>query len=232
VSTFQKPKMLSLPSQLNFFNITINTFGIFIFLGFLFLAFIVWKEGKKDGFDEERLFDILLTASFLSVLFSRVFYAFGNSITASAFFNQVIKIWTVGFDPLGALIGFLLPVLIFSKLWKWSFYRIADIFSMGFALAFSIVTLGFVGLQANFNFLFAFACWIFVFALLSKIRGNKFRSGYGFCLFLLLNAGLGWYFFGAGEYLIFYVSLVTLGFIVFLFRWRIANVSTTSRFIK
>ena len=49
-----------MPAQITIQNFTIHTFGIFILVGFLLLAFGVWSEGKKDGFSEEKLFDLLL----------------------------------------------------------------------------------------------------------------------------------------------------------------------------
>ncbi|MBI2414789.1 prolipoprotein diacylglyceryl transferase [candidate division WWE3 bacterium] len=224
--------MFSIPSQLIISGVSINSFGIFLFFGFLLLAFTVWSEGKKDGFDEERLFDMLLVSSFISILFSRTFFALDHSVTAGAFFLQIVRVWTPGFNLLGALIGFILPIFLFCRSWNWSFYHIIDIFSMGLALAFSAVALGYIGLQAKFNFLFGFAAWIFVYALLARLRTTKLRSGYGFCLFTVLNTALGIYFFGVKDNLIFYCVLVTLGFIVFGFRWRISHDEVVARIIS
>jgi hypothetical protein len=102
---------------------------------------------------------------------------------------------------------------------------------MGVSIALSVITLGYVGLQGKFMYLFAFAAWMFLFVFLAALRNVKIKSGYGFCVFLLLNAILGAYFFGVGSNLLFYISLVTLGSVVFLFRWRLSNDKTVSRII-
>src|SRR3989344_2010720 len=215
-----------MPAQITIQNFTIHTFGIFILVGFLLLAFGVWSEGKKDGFSEEKLFDLLLLTIFSAILFSRFFYALGTATTFEALVNKIYKVWEPGYSLTGALVGSLVPLYGFCKAWKWSFYRIIDIFSLGLSLALAVVFLGYVGLQGKFEFLFAFAGWIFLFAMLSSFRNSKIKSGYVFSIFLALTAALGFIFFRDRQYLIFYGLLVTLSFVVFLFRSKLTNNDT------
>jgi hypothetical protein len=215
--------MITLPAQFNILNLSIQTFGLFLLFGFVLLAFIVWKEGKNDGFDEERLFDLLLLSMLSAVLLSRAFYATNNVTSGRAFFEQIYKVWLPGYNLYGALFGLLIPLFVMCKRWKWSIYRILDIFSLGLSLSLAIIVLGFVGLQGKYEFLFAFSSWIFLFALLSKFRTSKIKSGYAFSLFLLLNALLSMIFFTHNTSLTFYLVLVTLASAVFLFRWRTLN---------
>lgn len=215
--------MTALPTQITIQNFTINTFGIFVLLGFLILAYVVWSEGKKDGFSEERLFDMLLLTIFSAILFSRAFYASATAPTFNALATMVYRIWEPGYNPVGALVGFLVPLYTLCRLWKWSFYRIVDIFSLGVSLSLPVVLLGYVGLQGKFEFLFAFAAWIFLFAALSKFRTSKIKSGFVFSIFLAVTAILGAIFFRDRQYLIFYSLLVTLSVAVFLFRLRITT---------
>ena len=216
-----------LPSQILAQNFTINTFGIFVLLGFLMFAFVVWSEGKKDGFSEERLFDLLLLSVFSAIFFSRLFYAFTTATTFEALVNTTYKVWQPGYNLTGALVGSLIPIYVLCRLWKWSFYRIIDIFSLGVSLGLAMALLGYVGLQGKFEFLFAFAGWVFLFAMLSSFRNPKFKSGYVFSIFLAITAILGFAFFRDRQHLIFYGLLVTLSFVVFLFRWRLANYGDT-----
>ncbi len=215
--------MTAIPSQITISNFTIQTFGIFVLLGFLILAFVIWSEGKKDGFSEEKLFDLLLLTVFSAILFSRVFYAVSKVTTFSDLISKIYHIWEPGYDVTGALVGAIVPVFVLCKLWKWSVYRIADIFSLGVSLSFGVVLLGYVGLQNRFEFLFGFAAWVMLFALLSKFRSSKIKSGYVFSIFLAITTILGFVFFRDRQYLIFYSLLVTLSTVVFLFRWRLAN---------
>ena len=228
---------MTFPSQIQILNLSLNTFGIFVLLGFLLLAYVVWKEGKRDGFTEEKLFDLLLLSLTFAILLSRAIFAFYTSRNSGEFFGHILKIWTPGFNPYGALVGFIVPIYILCKSWKWSLYRILDIFSLGASLALSVILLAFVGFQSRFEFLFAFAFLIILFVLLSKLRIEKIKSGYTFCLFLLGFSGLGFVFFRQKNDLIFYSVLVTLASVVFLFRWRLENetsglVGTAVRAVK
>ena len=221
--------MITLPSQIQILNFSINTFGIFILLGFLLFAFVTWKEGRGDGFTEERLFDLLLISLTVSIILSRAIFAFYTSRSSGEFFGHILRVWTPGYNFYGALAGFLVPIYLLCKKWKWSLYRILDVFALGFCLALSVIFLAYVGFQAKFEFLFAFAFLIVFFAVLSKIRTQKIKSGYTFCSFLLGISALGFVFFRQKQDLIFYSILVTLAFVVFLFRWRLSN--ETSRIV-
>lgn len=221
--------MITFPSQIQILNFSFNTFGIFVLLGFLLLAYVVWKEGKADGFGEEKLFDLLLVSLVSSILISRTIFAFYTSRDSGEFFGHIFKVWVPGFNPLGALVGFLVPVYTLCRSWKWSLYRILDIFALGASLSLSVIVLAYVGFQARFEFLFAFAFLVILFALLTKLRTQKIKSGYTFSLSVLSISTLDMVFFRENSNLIFYFLLVTLALVVFLFRWRLSN--ETSGFV-
>ncbi|MBT6401740.1 hypothetical protein HN803_08050 [candidate division WWE3 bacterium] len=218
--------MNALPATINIANLSFHTYGIFILFGFLLFTFVIWSEGKKDGFNEEKLFDLILITIVSSILFSRAAGIWGTTTSAGEYFTKFYQVWNPGYNFLGAMFGFLFPIYVLTKVWKWSFYRIVDIFALGASLGFSVILLGFVGLQQRFEFLFGFAAWIFLYALIANIRNKKIKSGYGFSLFLLVNTLLGLVFFRDPSNLIFYVSLVTLATAVFIFRWRKTNYDT------
>ena len=154
--------MTNLPAQINLYNLTFNTFGLFMLFGFILLAYVFWKEGKGDGFDEERLFDLLLISLISSLFFSRLFFAISAKISFLLVPTHIAKFWTPGHNMLGAFAGLILAIYILCKIWNWSVYRILDIFALGLSLGLSVILLGYVGLQAKFEFLFAFAAFIFL----------------------------------------------------------------------
>ncbi len=80
--------MTALPAQITIQNFTIHTFGIFVLLAFLIFTFIIWTEGKKDGFDEERLFDLILITIVCTILFSRLIGFWGTTTSASEYFTK------------------------------------------------------------------------------------------------------------------------------------------------
>ena len=187
--------MISIPQQFNINGFTISTFGIFSLIAAILLFFVVWKEGREDGFDSEKLFDMFLISSFFGLLLSRVFFNFNHALSSEEFFSHIYKFWIPGFNPLGALIGFLGPVFIFSKLWNWSIYRLLDIFSLGTSISLSIVSLSYITLSLKYELLFAFSAWIMLFVLLTKVRNTKVKSGYSFSIFLVVSAIIKHFFF-------------------------------------
>lgn len=212
--------IMILSTSITILGKSIYTFGLFLLLGFVISAFVVWQEGRKDGFDEEKLFDLLLLSSFSSLLTSKLFFAVVNNMPVGEVFRYVIQFWRQGYDIVGGFIGFLIPIIIFTKIWGWSIYRIFDIFSLAASLGFSIVLLAYVGLQSNFVYLFAFAGWIFLYALLSRVRNSKLKSGYASAVFLVSSILLGIIFFREDRHLIFYLLLATLSVLIFLFRTK------------
>lgn len=215
--------MQSIPINLGSYNFSISIFGILLFIGLLLVFFVVWKEGREDGFDSEKLFDMFITSLFFAVVLSRVFYAFNHALSAEEFYGHIYKFWLPGFNILGGVIGFLIPVFILAKIWNWSLYRLLDVFSLGSLLGLSVVSLSYIALELRFELLFAFSAWILLFVLLSKLRNKHIDSGYTFSIFLITGAVLKHIFFKDVGNLNFTVALVTLSLVVFIFRWRLSS---------
>lgn len=209
---------MTLPETIQIASYNINTFGLFLLLGFLLASFVVWQEGNKDGFDEEHILDTLILSTLVGVLFSRFVFAVSSGATLIEALRHTYKVWTPGMDIFGGFVGVLTPIYFLSRFWKWSIYRIYDIFSLAWSLGLAIIMLGYVGLQQRFEFLFAFAAWLLIYATLVKVRNSKIRSGAVFSLFLTINAGLGVWFFNQSRYLLFYVLLVTISAVNLYFR--------------
>jgi len=226
--------MIDLPQQISIYGLSINTFGVFLMFGLLLFIFVVWSEGKKDGFDEERLLDLVIISLVLGILSSRAVFGVYNSLSFKDMINHIYKVWETGYSLNGAIVGVLIPILYLSNKWRWSIYRILDVFALATSLALSVIFLSYVGLQGKFEFLFGFSALIFLFALLSKFRNSKIKSGYGFSMFLAIVGILTLIFFRNIENLIFYLLLVTLSSVVFIFRWRTINYESKfiGRFIK
>ena len=99
-------------------------------------------------------------------------------------------------------------------------FRVLDIFSLAATMCFSIIALGFVGITRDYRFLFAFAGWIFMYAIFSKMRNMILKSGMVFSIFSALTAGIGIAFFNKYLDLKFYVLLVTLSLVVLSLKIR------------
>lgn len=209
---------MNLAPVFNLHGYNINASGIFFVVAFFLLSFVVWDESKRNGFAEEKSFDLLLISTLSGILFGRIFFAILNGAGTKDTFLHLIKLWTSGIDIFGYFFGVLLAVFILTRRWKWSIYRILDIYSLSYSLGAAILTLSFVGLQKRFEFLFLFSGYIMIFALLSKFKKALFRSGTIFSAFLLLNVVIGAIFYRDIRHLIFYIILVTLSLVNIYYR--------------
>jgi len=206
---------MQIPQHFIIYGVNIYSLGIFIAIGILIAAFVIWQECKKDGFDEEKSFDLLLLSLFFSIVTSRFVYSILHND-----FKDLLYFWKGGMDPYSAVISFLASIYLLSKLWKWSVFRVLDIFSLAATMCFSIIALGFVGITRDYRFLFAFAGWIFMYAIFSKMRNMILKSGMVFSIFSALTAGIGIAFFNKYLDLKFYVLLVTLSLVVLCLKIR------------
>ena len=208
---------MNLPTYFVLNGFRLHTVGIFITIAFFVSLFILWQEGKKDGFGEEKLFDLFITGLFSGLLFSRIFFAFDSNLGLYSAFYSVIRFWTPGLSSLGFLLGFFIPVLLFAKKWRWSVYRILDILSLSFSLGMSVIFLGLIAYYKQFTFLFLFSGYLLMFAALSILR-RKALSGLVFSIFVLINTLVGVILLPGRFSLIFYVCLFTISLVNFLTR--------------
>ena len=201
---------MELPSFFVVQDIKIYTFGFFLAFGALLAAFVFWQEGRRDGFDEEKLLDLYLISLVFGIFTSRIAFALAKGFPVSAVLSHAVRFWTDGTNIAAGVLGFLVAVFVLVKRWKWSVFRAMDILSLSFSLGMGIVSLGFVALQKDFRFLFVFAAYLLSFALLSTLRVSKFKSGFVFSIFLLLNIGIWLPFHSSYADLIFYGVLFTI----------------------
>jgi hypothetical protein len=200
----------------DFFQVfSLKSFGIFAIFSFVLFIFVVWSEGRRDGFNENKLFDLILTATLSSFLISRIFCVI--SVKFGAARGIEIAYCPNNLNFYAFLIAFLLCLTVFSKIWKWSLYRILDIFSLGFLVSISIIFLGYVSLQQKFFYLFFFSGALILFAIFSALRNKKLKSGDVFSIILLIVV-LFSCIVRASVGLPFYVLLITLSCVVFCFR--------------
>ncbi len=196
-----------IPSIIIIQNVQISTLAFFVIAASILALYEYWCEIRRDGFDEEKALDLFITVLLTAVLFSRFIYAVVEGYDLETTFWHVLRFWTAGFNIFGAVVGFIISVLFFTRLWKWSFYRISDIFSLAFSLALVVIFFGSAVIYQLTGNVVISIWYLIVFVLLSKIR-IKFRSGLVFSLFLVAS-----FFVELKFYLILLIiSLVNLYF--------------------
>jgi len=122
--------------------ITIQVWGLMAFLGFLFALFFSIKEGKRNGIDEENIWDVMIFSLIGVIVGSRIFYVILNFRE----FNNLIDVLNVynngGFSFLGGVIVASILIYIYSKIKKINIYKLADALVFGAVVAITITRLG------------------------------------------------------------------------------------------
>ncbi|HSX39629.1 MAG TPA: TraR/DksA C4-type zinc finger protein [Candidatus Saccharimonadales bacterium] len=192
---------MQIPVYFTLWSYNIYSITIFIALGLVTSALVIWYEGKRDGFDEENIFDLFLSSVIAGLL---VFIIF----TKVAMYQYF---WTLSSSLVSSFIVGLLPVFIFSRLWKWSVYRVLDIFVISFCIGSCVPIFGFVLIYKNLYALFGLAGFVVVSFIFTKLRVTRYFSGLIFSIFLFLLSIVGIIFFNNVENLIIYGILISLG---------------------
>jgi prolipoprotein diacylglyceryl transferase len=107
--------------------LTIYSFGFFLALSYVVATFILWREGRRQGYNEEKLLDLSVISLIAALVGGRAYYVllnwefFREDAVSSLFF------WQGSFAYHGALVAVVLVGGFFARNWKWPFFQIADI---------------------------------------------------------------------------------------------------------
>jgi len=182
-----------LPQNLNIRTLDIPVYGLFVFISLLVFIYFFWSEAKKEGFDQEKIFDIMFIV-LLSLL-------------------AVLKV-----DILVVISAEILGVYTIVHFWKWSVYRIMDIFSLSVYAASLPVLLGMVFVYDRDDFLISIPLVFAVLFYLKRKRNIILKSGYVFSILLIASAGISAIYFRETSYLIFYVFLIIISMVNYILR--------------
>lgn len=123
-----------LPILINLGPIQIRSFGVFLVLAFLLGTFILWREGQKQGYNEEKLLDMAVVSIFSGFIGARVYYVLTNWVYYSGRLSDAFKFWEGGLAFHGALLGGGIGVWWFTRRNKWPFLQVADFASLAVLL--------------------------------------------------------------------------------------------------
>lgn len=130
------------PVLFNLGPITVYSYGFFLAFAYLAATYVFWKEGKKQGYQEEKLLDFSIIALVAALIGGRILYVFINFEQFSRQFSRIIFFWEGGFAYYGSLILVFLAGTYFVRKWRWSFLQIADIGALSVLVAIIIAKIG------------------------------------------------------------------------------------------
>jgi phosphatidylglycerol:prolipoprotein diacylglycerol transferase len=123
--------------------LTIRYYGVLIATGFLVGLWLSAKYAEKKGLKKDLIYDLgfylflggLIGARIIYILFTDLKYYIKNPL-------HVFSIWEGGLAIHGAILGGIVVIYFFSKKYKISFLKLADIFSPGVLLGTAIGRIG------------------------------------------------------------------------------------------
>ncbi|MGO1478876.1 prolipoprotein diacylglyceryl transferase [Senegalia sp. (in: firmicutes)] len=194
------------PVAFEIFGLSIRWYGIFIASGMIIGALIAVKEARRVGFDEEELINMLIFAIPMAIVGARIYYVIFKWDYYQGNILEMINIRSGGLAIHGGIIGSVLTAIIYCKIRKINFWKLADITAPSIILGQAIGRWGNYankeahggptdlpwaisvnGENVHPTFFYEFIWNILVFVFLVWFRKNKKKSnGEVFLLYLAL----------------------------------------------
>lgn len=115
------------PIAIDLGPIQVHWYGLIIGFGVLLGLIIALRESERRGLDKEIFTDMILFAVPIAIICARIYYVIFQWEYYSQNPGDIIKIWNGGIAIHGALIGSVLTAIVFAKVKKVSFWKLADI---------------------------------------------------------------------------------------------------------
>lgn len=115
------------PVAFNLGPLSIHWYGIIIGVGIALALMLAVREGEKHQLHKDVFPDLLIWAIPIAIIFARIYYVIFQWDYYSQHPEDIVKVWQGGIAIHGALIGATLTAIIFTKVHKLSFWKIADI---------------------------------------------------------------------------------------------------------
>ncbi len=115
------------PVAFEIFGLAVRWYGIIIALGMLIGAILALREAKRIGFNEEYIIDLLIFAIPAAIIGSRIYYVIFKWEEYRDSLWRIVDIRGGGLAIHGGIIAAVIVALIFTRIKKLSFWKMADI---------------------------------------------------------------------------------------------------------
>lgn len=193
------------PVAFELFGIEVRWYGIIISFGFLMASIVAMREARRVGIEEENILDLLLVAVPAAIIGARIHYVIFNLDYYKGDFMKMINIREGGLAIHGALIASIIVGIIFCRIKKIKFWKLADLAGPSIILGQAIGRWGnyvngeahggptnlpwgiiVQGQKVHPTFLYESLCDFAVFLFLLWYRKRKKTEGEVFLLYLSL----------------------------------------------
>lgn len=117
--------------HVDIFGFPVMYYGIIIAVGMLLAGFIILHEGRRVGFSEDDLLDVLLWGIVCGIIGARVYYVVFAWDRYSDNLFSIFNIREGGLAIYGGMIGCLLAVIVVAARRKLEFFALADCIILG-----------------------------------------------------------------------------------------------------
>ena len=122
------------PRSFQIFGMEFTIYGVLIAIGALLGMGLVTLEAKRSGEDQNKYLDMTIISLLFSVVGSRLFYVAFSWELYKGNLNEILDFRNGGYAFYGGLLAGCCAAAVFCKLAKMSFWRAADIASLGLLL--------------------------------------------------------------------------------------------------
>lgn len=112
---------------LEFGPFTIYWYGVIIVFGAILGYIIATKEAKKRGLPKDIFADLLIFALPISIICARFYYVIFRWEYYGNHPEKIIAVWEGGLAIHGGLIGAVVTAIVFARVKKVSFWKLADV---------------------------------------------------------------------------------------------------------
>ena len=118
--------------------LTVHTYSVLVDLGILAGALIAYREAKRLGIDSNVFADFALWVIVAGLAGSRLYHVFMYPDLYAGDWLSVFRLWEHGLVFQGAFLGGLIAGIIFVRLHRLPFWRMADAAALGLVFGHSI----------------------------------------------------------------------------------------------
>lgn len=115
--------------------IQIYWYSIFIFIGMLVACFLIYKEAKKRGIEEDFLVNLTFNTIIIGIIGARLYYVLFNFSYYLDNPVEIFQIWNGGLAIHGGIIAGLLFIIYYCKKHEVNLWKILDIIVVGLIIA-------------------------------------------------------------------------------------------------
>lgn len=202
-----------IPESINIASKSVNTIILSFILGIFCWAFILWCEAKKDGFNSEKFFNLIFSSIILSGGLTFAFYRIIGWLKIFRPSNMVLALDENCILVLFSFLISLLPIFYYSKKYRWSSFRILDIYALGSSVFLMFLSGAYYLINGQREYMLFFIFTFLLYALVMRNRGYKYMSGMIFSIFLIFVSVSFVAYLRKSGYLLFASILFTISLI-------------------